>query len=226
MVRPHRVKQTLAQADDECEEKRRHVGRTLAAPDPRGQQEGMHLFHLRRTWLPALALLGLLGLPGCKDERRAQAEAQLQKAEAQYSALLERGVHPRDPAFDAVIAAFEAVPPGTKARHEAEERLAALRALRGPLPPQPLAVPGATGPGTDEVDAQRAACEALAKKLGATPVEQREPVRKELAVCRDKLVRLEAHSHPEPDPGESAPEPDFQGPHAPARLPDAGRSHE
>ena len=223
MVRPHRVEQALAQTDDECEEKRRHAGRTLAAPGAHGQQEGMHLFHPNRTWLPTLALLGLLALPGCQNNQREEAEAQLHKAEAQYTALLERGVHPRDPAFDAVIAAFEAVHPGTKARHEAEARLQALRALRAPLPPQPLAVPGATGPGTDEVDAQRAACEALAKKLGATPVDQREPVRKELAVCRDKLVRLQAHSHAEPDPGAHALEPDFQGPHAPARLPDAGR---
>ena len=222
MVRPHRVEQALAQTDNECEEKRRHAGRTLAAPGAHGQQEGTHLFHPHRT-LPTLALLGLLcllGSVGCKDPRREEAKAQLHKAEAQYTALLERGVHPRDPAFDAVIAAFEAVPAGTPARQEAEARLKALRALRGPLPPRPLAVPGATGPGTDEVDAQRAACEALAKKLGATPVDQREPVRKELAVCQDKLVRLEAHAHP---PGEHAPEADFPGPHAPARVPDAGR---
>ncbi len=217
------MEQALAQTDDECEEKRRHAGRTLAAPGAHGQQEGMHLFHPNRTWLPTLVLLGLLALPGCKNNPREEAEAQFQKADAQYLALLERGVHPRDPAFDAVIAAFEAVHPGTKARHEAEARLASIRALRGPLAPQPLAVPGATGPGTNEVDAQRAACEALAKKLGATPVEQREPVRKELGVCREKLVRLQAHSHPEPDPGSHALEPDFQGPHAPTRLPDAGR---
>ena len=223
MVRPHRVEQALAQTENECEEKRRHVGRTLAAPGAHGQQEGMHLFHPHRTWLPTLALLGLLVLPGCQDNRREEAQVQFQKAETQYRELLERGVHPTDAAFDAVIAAFEAVPPGTKARHEAEARLQTLRTLRGGLPPQPLAVPGATGPGTDEVDAQRAACEALAKKLGATPVEQREPVRKELADCRNKLVRLLAHSHPEPDPGSHAPEADFQGPHAPARVPDAGR---
>ncbi|XXF77323.1 hypothetical protein P2318_30370 [Myxococcaceae bacterium GXIMD 01537] len=171
---------------------------------------------------PLMVLGLLLAAPACeRGNRREEAQAQLAKAEAQYSALVASGVHPRDPAYDAVIAAFEAVPPGTKARHEAEARLAALRALRTPLPPQPLATPGATGPGTDEVDAQRVACEALAKKLGATPVEARGPVLQELAACRERLVRLHAHAHPEPDPG--AHEADFPASPAPARVPDAGR---
>lgn len=146
----------------------------------------------------ALALvLGLLALPGChKANPGEDAQAQLARAEAQYTELVLHGVPPASPAYDAVIAAFEAVPRGTPARREADARLATLRALRGPRPPPPLAVPGATGPGTDEVDAQRAACEALAKKLGTAPEAQREAVRRELAACHDKLVRLEAHTHP------------------------------
>lgn len=175
----------------------------------------MHLFHLHRNLVPAALLLGLLALSGCERGRQSrEAQAQLSKAEALYADRVARGVHPRDPAFDDVIAAFEAVPPGTPARQEAEQRLGALRALRGTLPARPLAIPGATGPGTDEVDAQRAACEALAKKLGATPVEQREPVLKELAACREKLSRLESHRHPE---GESVHAHEAPG------APDAGR---
>jgi hypothetical protein len=145
--------------------------------------------------LPALLLaLGVLVLPGCDDGSK-----QLAKAEAGYAELVQRGVPPRDPAYDAVIAAFEAVPKDSKARVEADRRLAALRALRGPLPPRPLATPGATGPGTDAADAQRAACEALARELGAAPEEKREAVRQALGECREKLTRLEAASHP---PGE------------------------
>lgn len=143
-------------------------------------------------------VLGLVALPGChKGPSAEDAQAQLERAKAQYAELVQRGVPPASPAYDAVIAAFEAVPQGTPARREADSRLATLRALRGTRPPPPpLAVPGATGPGTDAVDAQRAACEALAKKLGTSPEAQREAVRRELTACHEKLVRLEAHSHP------------------------------
>lgn len=156
--------------------------------------------------LPAVVLLalGLLVCPGCDDSPK-----QLAKAEAQYADLVQRGVPPRDPAYDAVIAAFEAIPKDSKARAEAEQRLAALRALRAPLPPRPLATPGATGPGTGELDAQRAACEALAKELGTAPPERRAAVRQALVQCREKQVRLEASSHP---PGE----------HGHEHTPDAG----
>ncbi|MDY7227620.1 hypothetical protein [Hyalangium rubrum] len=146
--------------------------------------------------LPAAVLLalGLLVLPACD-----KGPEQLAKAQAQYADLVQRGVNPRDPAYDAVIAAFEAIPKDSKARAEADARLAALRALRGPMPPRPLATPGATGPGTGELEAQRAACEALAKELGTAPSERRETVRQALAECRARQVRLEADSHP---PGE------------------------
>ena len=127
---------------------------------------------------------------------------QLQDADAEYRALVDRKVPPKDPAWDAVIAAFEAVPRDSRARPEAEARLAAIRTLRGTLPPRPLATPGATGPGTDAADAKRAACEALAKKLGATREEKdREPLKKALEQCRAELVKYEAHAHPEGEDG-------------------------
>jgi hypothetical protein len=110
-------------------------------------------------------------------------------------------VSPKDPAWDSVIAAFEAIPKNSKARPEAERRLETLRALRGNLPPRPLATPGATGPGTDEVEAQRAECARLAKELGTATEAQREEVSRALVACREKLVRLEASAHP---PGEGA----------------------
>ncbi len=150
--------------------------------------------HVHRLPLALLLALVLLALPGCD-----QGPKQLAQAEARYADLVQRGVPPSDSAYDAVIAAFEAIPKDSKARPEAERRLAALRALRGTLPPRPLATPSVTGPGTSEVDAQRAACEALARELGTAPQEQREAVRQALTECRAKLVRLEASAHP---PGE------------------------
>jgi hypothetical protein len=176
----------------------------------------MSLFTPTRPIVLAALLLGLLAGPGC-DRGRAgkEAQAKLAQAEALYAELVGRGVHPRDPAFDAAIAAFEAVPPGTPARQAAEQRLGAIRALRGTLPPRPLATPGATGLGTDAVDAQRATCEALAKTLGATPAEQRQPVLEQLAACRDRLARLEAHRH--------AAESGLPHAHEAHEAPDAGR---
>ncbi|MCY1019570.1 hypothetical protein [Pyxidicoccus sp. MSG2] len=127
---------------------------------------------------------------------------QLREAEADYKALVDRGVPPRNPEWDAVIAAFEAVPRDSKARPEAEARLAAIRTLRGTLPPRPLATPGATGPGTDAADVKRAACEALAKKLGETREDAaREPLKQALQQCRADLIKYEAHAHPEGEEG-------------------------
>jgi hypothetical protein len=149
---------------------------------------------MQRRLAVGVCLLGLLVLPGCDEGPK-----QLAQAEAQYTSLVERGVAPKDPAWDAVIAAFEAIPKGSKARPEAERRLETLRALRGNLPPRPLATPGVTGPGADAVEAQRAQCERLAKELGAAAEGQREEVRRALTACREQLVRLEAAAHP---PGE------------------------
>jgi hypothetical protein len=150
--------------------------------------------NIRRLPAAALLALGLLVLPGCDEGPK-----QLAKADAQYADLVQRGVPPRDAAYDAVIAAFEAIPKDSKARAAADQRLAALRAVRGALPPRPLATPGVTGPGTDAVDAQRVQCEALAKELGTVAEERREAVRQALGECRAALVKLEAAAHP---PGE------------------------
>jgi hypothetical protein len=156
--------------------------------------ETMVFTSLHRRWTAVLCLLGLLGLAGCDEGPK-----QLAKAEAQYTDLVQRGVSPTDPAWDGVMAAFEAIPKDSKARAEAEQRLAAVRALRGTLPPRPLATPGAMGPGVEAAVAQRAECERLAKELGMAKEERREMVRQALAACREKLVRLEAAAHP---PGE------------------------
>ncbi|HYH96868.1 hypothetical protein [Hyalangium sp.] len=148
-----------------------------------------------RRLAAGVCLLGLLVLPGCDDGPK-----QLEKAKARYVELVDRGVPPRDPAWDEVITALEAIPKDSKAWPEAEQRLEALRTLKGrKLPSRPLATPGVTGPGADAVEAQRAECERLAKELGTAAEERREEVSRALGACREKLVRLEAAAHP---PGE------------------------
>ncbi|MFL5348329.1 MAG: hypothetical protein ACJ8AT_26335 [Hyalangium sp.] len=145
-----------------------------------------------------LCALGLLVLPGCD-----KGPEQLAKAEAQYSELVQRGVPPRDPAWDAVIAAYDAIPKDSKARPKADIRIAALRALRGKLPPRPLATPGGlVGPDVEAVVQQRAECEKLARLMGMEKEERRDQVRQQLDACREKLVRLEATAHPPGEGGE------------------------
>lgn len=164
------------------------------------------VFTLRqRRWAAVVCVLGLLVWPGCDEGPK-----QLARAEAQYSDLIQRGVPPRDPAWDAVIAAFEAIPKDSRARPEAERRLEALRALRRTLPPRPLATPGATGPGTDALDAQRAECERLAKELGMAPEGRREEAGRALGACMKRLVQMEASAHP---PGEGGHEHGTDGGH-------------
>ncbi|MBZ4396263.1 MULTISPECIES: hypothetical protein [Myxococcus] len=146
---------------------------------------------------PAAALSILLCLvfsTGCDS-----GPEKLREADVKYQALVDQGVRPTDPAWDEVVAALEAVPKDSRSRPEADKRLAAIRGLRGKLPPRPLATPGATGPGTDDSDAKRAACEALAKKLGVADDAAREPLQAALTQCQKELVRIESHSHP---PGE------------------------
>jgi hypothetical protein len=159
--------------------------------------------NIRRLPAAVLFALGLLVLSGCDEGPK-----QLAKAEAQYADLVQRGVPVRDPAYDVVIAAFEAIPKDSKARAQANQRLSALRALRGKLPPRPLATPGATGPGTDAIDAQRAQCEVLARELGTVEEVRRAAVRRALGQCQEALVRLEAAAHP---PGEHGDEPPHDG---------------
>ncbi len=168
---------------------------------------------LHRRLAAMLCVLGLLVLPGCD-----KGPEQLAKAEAQYADLVQHGVPPRDPAWDSVIAAYEAIPKDSKARPKADSRLAALRALRGKLPPRPLATPGGlVGPDVDAVVTQRAECEKLARLMGVEKESRREQVRQQLDACREKLVRLEATAHP---PGEGGDEHESDG------GPDLGRERQ
>jgi hypothetical protein len=89
-------------------------------------------------------LLLVLTLAGaCRQDT--EGPQRLARAEARYAQLVEQGVPPRDPAYDAVISELEAVPQDSRAHPEARRRLEALRALRSPLPPRPLGRPGEDG---------------------------------------------------------------------------------
>lgn len=101
-----------------------------------------------RVLLPGLLLL----LGAChKDE----GPERLARAEAKYAELVERGVTPDDPAWDGVIAELEAVPRDSKARPEAERRLATLKELRSTkLPRRPLARPDEPDGGSPSLDEQ------------------------------------------------------------------------
>ena len=97
-----------------------------------------------------LAVLLLGALPACK---RDEGPERLARAEAQYTDLVDRGVPLQDPAWEAVIAAYEAVPPDSKARVQAEQRLAVLRERRAvPLPRRPLSRPGVPEGGSPSLD--------------------------------------------------------------------------
>lgn len=168
---------------------------------------------LHRRLAAVLCVLGLLVLPGCD-----KGPEQLAKAEAQYADLVQRGVSPRDPAWDSVIAAYDAIPKDSTARPKADIRIAALQALRSKLPPRPLATPGGlVGTDVEAVVQQRAQCEKLARLMGMEKEERREQVRQQLDACREKLVRLEAAAHP---PGEGGDE------HGSDSRPDLGREHQ
>nr|AYM53178.1 hypothetical protein [Melittangium boletus] len=102
-----------------------------------------------RPCLPLLALLLLLGAACQRDE----GPEQLARAQASYLALVERGVPPSDPGWDAVIAEFEAVPRDSKARPEADKRIAALKQLHGTkLPRRPLSRPNEPDGGSPSLD--------------------------------------------------------------------------
>jgi hypothetical protein len=96
-----------------------------------------------------LLVLGALALGACRED---EGSKQLARAEARYAQLVEGGVPQQDPAWDAVLAEFEAVPRDSKARPEAERRMAALRQLREPLPRRPLRRPGEPDGGSPSLD--------------------------------------------------------------------------
>ena len=109
----------------------------------------MSLIHRRPPAAVLLLVLGTLSLGAC---RRDEGPERLARAEAKYTDLVERGVSPRDPAWDAVIAELESVPRDSKARPEAERRLATLREFRAPLPRRPLARPDEPDGGSPSLD--------------------------------------------------------------------------
>jgi hypothetical protein len=96
-----------------------------------------------------LLILGALTLGACRKD---EGPERLARAEAKYAELVERGVPPKDPAWDAVIAEFESVPRDSKARPEAEQRLTALRRIREPIPRRPLSRPGEPDGGSPSLD--------------------------------------------------------------------------
>lgn len=100
---------------------------------------------------PAAVLLVLasLSLGAC---RRDEGPERLASAQEKFAGLVERGVPPRDPAWDAVITELESVPRDSKAWPEAERRLSAIRRLRAPLPPRPLARPDEPDGGSPSLD--------------------------------------------------------------------------
>ena len=109
----------------------------------------MSLTYRSHPTVVPLVLCLLLGMGACK---RDEGPERLARAEAKYAELVERGVPPVHPAWDAVTAELEAVPGDSKARPEAERRLATLRQLRAPLPPRPLARPGVPDGGSPSLD--------------------------------------------------------------------------
>jgi hypothetical protein len=107
------------------------------------------IYRSRRAVVPLL--LGLLvALGACK---RDEGPELLARAGAKHAELVERGVPAKDPAWDAVIAELEKVPPDSKSHAEAQRRLSRLRELRStPLPPRPLSRPGVPEGGSTSLD--------------------------------------------------------------------------
>ena len=96
-------------------------------------------------------LLGLvLALMACS---RDEGPERLAEAQKKYADLVERGVPPRDAAWDPVFTELASIPVGSKARPEAERRLALLKELRStPLPRRPLSIPGEEDGGSPSLD--------------------------------------------------------------------------
>lgn len=141
-------------------------------------------------WLVVAGLLLTFALSGCKDEGREKYLA----ARAQYVALVDKGTHPADPAWEPVRQKLASVPKDSNAYKEAQDLLAAIDKGRK-LPEKPLAItPGGLSP-TEE------ACAALAKQLGAADAGERARLEEALARCREKLEREKATSHPEGESG-------------------------
>ncbi len=109
------------------------------------------IYRSRRAVVPLL--LGvLLTLGACN---RDAGPGLLASAGKKHAELVERGVPPKDPAWDAVIGELELIPPGSKAYAEAQRRLSRLKELRTtPLPRRPLSRPGVPEGGSHSLDEQ------------------------------------------------------------------------
>jgi hypothetical protein len=109
------------------------------------------IYRSRRAVVP-LVLGVLLTLGACHRDKGPE---QIARAEAKHAELVERGVPPKDPAWDAVIGELEKVPPDSKSFAEAQRRLSRLRELRTtPLPRRPLSRPGVPEGGSHSLDEQ------------------------------------------------------------------------
>ncbi len=107
------------------------------------------IYRSRRAVGPLLVGL-LVVLGACKRDVGPEV---LARAEAKHAELLERGVSPMDPAWDAVIGELEKVPPDSKVYPEAQRRLTRLKELRStPLPRRPLSRPGVPEGGSPSLD--------------------------------------------------------------------------
>ncbi|WP_375768160.1 hypothetical protein NR798_41845 [Archangium gephyra] len=107
------------------------------------------IYRSRRTLVPLL-LGALLSVGACKKDEGPEL---LARAEAKHAELVERGVPPKDPAWEAVLGELRKVPPDSKAYAEAQRRLSRLEELRStPLPRRPLSRPGVPEGGSPSLD--------------------------------------------------------------------------
>ncbi|WP_434384139.1 hypothetical protein [Melittangium boletus] len=96
-----------------------------------------------------LLLLALLSA-GCPRDTGPE---RLARAQASYQALVEQGVPPSDPRWEAIITEFEGVPRDSPVWPEAEKRIATLKKLHAtPLPRRPLSRPGEPDGGSLSLD--------------------------------------------------------------------------
>lgn len=137
-------------------------------------------------------LAAVLCVSGC--DRRAERK-NAQEALKRYEVLISERRHPRDPAFVPVLEALEAAKPGTPEGDRAREVAAGLKRARTlPSPPRPLAVGPHGDEESPEIQARRAACAALAQRLGEAPEAEKPALKGRLVACRTELERLDAEA--------------------------------
>ena len=141
--------------------------------------------------LPWVLAAGLM-LAACD---RGAERKNAQEALRRYEALVSEQRHPRDAAFVPVLAALEAAKPGTPEGDRAREIAEGLKRARMlPAPPRPLAVGPHGDEESPEIQARRAACAELARKLGEAPEAEKSALKGRLLACRVELERLDAEA--------------------------------